>query len=113
MKRRSNRKKSQRQEKRLAGELGGRVQPGSGSVAAYKGDITGALDGRVMVEAKTTSARQFVMKLDTLEKMERDAQGTGCSPALVLTFESAKRDFVLMSKEDFLELLEGGETNGK
>lgn len=112
MKRRSNRKRSQRQENRLRKELGGRLQPGSGSVAAYKGDILGALDGRVMVEAKTTAARQYTMKLDTLEKMERDAQGTRCSPALVLTFESAKRDFVVMSKEDFLELVEGG-ANGK
>lgn len=108
MKKRSNRKRSQKQEKRIGKELSGKLQPGSGSTAAYKGDIISALGDRYFIEAKLTNARQVTLKLDTIEKMERDAQGTRNTPIMIVTFEQAHRDFVIIAKEDFQLLAERG-----
>ena len=65
-------RQSQLQEKRAAQDVGGRVQPGSGSTIFAKGDVRVA--GKLRLECKTTSGSSFVLKLKELLKIEREAQ---------------------------------------
>ena len=67
-----NQKRSQRQEKRAAKRIGGRVTAASGAVGV-KGDVR--LLGDTRMECKFTRAQSFNLKLAELEKLEREASG--------------------------------------
>lgn len=101
--RKSSKQRSKEQERRLAKKFGGEVQPGSGAPVNRKGDI---VTDTYLMEAKTTSARQVTLRLDVLEKIEGEAFQARKNPALVITFEPARRDFVVLSMEDFQALME-------
>lgn len=98
--------KSDRQERRLAKEFGGRVTPGSGS-GSIKGDVT---TGEEMIEAKTTTKRQFTLKLETLQKLEYEARAVGKRPVLILHIDDDSPvllhhpEWVLIPKNDYLEM---------
>lgn len=64
-------RKSQQQERRVAEELGGRTQPGSGSGDFAKGDVR--VKGEIRAECKTTSAASYSLKLADLVKIHREA----------------------------------------
>lgn len=64
-------RKSQRQEKYAAKDIGGRVQPGSGSQDFAKGDVRSL--GRLLVECKTTSKHVYSLKLIELQKIIMEA----------------------------------------
>lgn len=66
------RRQFQLQERRAAKDVGGRVQPGSGSTAFAKGDVRTV--GKLRLECKTTSGSSFILKLKELLKIEREAQ---------------------------------------
>jgi hypothetical protein len=99
----NNRKRSIHQEKRLASELGGRTQPGSGAMWHMKGDV---ITDRLFVEAKLTDKKQYTLKLETLEKVAAQAPISGKIPTMIVTFELARRDFAIIPKEDLMLLLE-------
>lgn len=63
-------KRSQKQEKRAARRMGGKVQPASGAGRA-KGDVRA--DWHARVECKFTRASSFTLRLAELEKIEREA----------------------------------------
>lgn len=63
-------RRSQLQEKRIAKELGGRVQKASGASKFAKGDVVA--DG-ILVEAKTTSLGKYRIKLKELQKIQSEA----------------------------------------
>ena len=74
-------KKSRDQEERLAKRIGGRRQPGSGSlpIPAFKGDVK---EDNFLFEAKRTDAKSLRIKAEWLMKIEAEAEALGKFPAL-------------------------------
>lgn len=104
----TGKERSKKQEKRLAKEFKGRVTPASGA-RHIKGDVLGE---QFFIEAKTTSKKQYTLKKETLDKLEREAVTSRKIPALIIQFEMDRREFAIISKED-LQALAEKETNGK
>lgn len=104
---RHNKRVSQQQERELAEDLGGRVQPNSGATIGAKGDVRSK--GRFRLEAKFTRANSFPLQLEDLQKIAGE-----CAPAekpvLVIDFlepgTSKLRDrFAVLHYQDTKELL--------
>lgn len=89
----------QKQEDRIAKEVGGSVNAGSGAFDR-KGDVRSA---EHVWELKWTGKSQFTVKASHLEKICGEALAEGRTP--VFGFELNKRDYVVLEKNDFLELL--------
>ncbi len=62
---------SSKQEKRLAQDLGGRVQPASGAMSHAKGDVRKM--GDVRAEAKYTSKDNYILQKPDLDKIVQEA----------------------------------------
>lgn len=84
---RQNKKKikrvSQKQEQRIATELGGRCQPASGAFAGMKGDIR--VPDRYRVEAKYTTSKSYKLNKQDLIKIAGECEGAE-KPVLVVEF---------------------------
>jgi hypothetical protein len=80
---RANKSMSNRQEQRIAKDLGGKRQPGSGAGKWNKGDVV--RDGLARLEAKSTRAKSYTLTLDTLRKVVGEAKD-GEIPAVVVHF---------------------------
>ena len=74
-------KKSRDQEERVAKLVGGRRQPGSGSlpIPGFKGDVK---EDSFLFEAKRTDAKSLRIKAEWLMKIEAEAEALGKFPAL-------------------------------
>lgn len=68
-------RRSQLQERRIAQDTGGRVQPASGALSGAKSDVR--LTGQLRIEAKTTSKNSFILKLEDLKKIMLEALSGG------------------------------------
>lgn len=98
---------SQKQERRNAELLGGRTQPGSGSMARAKGDVRKF--GEWRGESKYTFAASYALTREVLEKITGECKH-GEKPLLFLDFK--RRDtgkthgsYVVMHESDFEELV--------
>ena len=94
---------SQRREKKLAKQLGGHVQPGSGSVPHYKRDL---VIPRMLVEHKTTlkgskKEGEFRILIKDLEFLRGQSLRKGRDPAYIVEF--AERDGIALIDEDDFE----------
>lgn len=87
---------SQRQERRIAQEFGGRVNSGSGNGLLNKNDVR---TPKFSIEAKFTKARSFTLKLADLLKGEFHALNDGRKFAFIITMGG--RDWVVIAKEDW------------
>lgn len=67
----SSKRKSLLQERRVAEEIDGKVQPGSGAPKFYKGDVR--KEGDLRVECKTTASKSYSLKLAELDKIRSEA----------------------------------------
>jgi len=99
-----NRKLAIAQEDRVAEDIGGRRQPASGALEGQEGDVRKI--GSARIECKWTYAGSYVLKLDTLVKVEREA-GIKEVPVLVLDFRSKQkrtllRSFAIVPYEEWL-----------
>ena len=105
----TSKEKSVKQERRLAKELNGRVTPGSGS-GGVKGDVHTRDE---LIEAKTTSKRQYTLKFVDLQKLEGDARRAGKRPVFIIQVEDdadvflMHPEWVVIPKDDYLALKEG------
>lgn len=63
-------RRSKLQERRVAKELGGRVQKASGATKFAKGDVRAK---GLFAECKTTSKTAYILKLEDLKKITREA----------------------------------------
>ena len=102
---RDNLRRSRRQEKRVAEDVGGSCQAGSGSRWEMKGDVR-KLDA-VRVECKTTRGKGFRVTREVLEKIEREASGLE-TPVLQLDFENGDgtvSSYGIVRWDDLLTLL--------
>jgi hypothetical protein len=111
-----NYKKFQKQEQRLADDLGGRKQKGSGSKRFNKGDVRMP---ELLTEAKRTDKRSISIKLEYVRKITEEAQAYGLIPAVAVEwgftpddaieekkFRSVERDWVLVPASFLKELLD-------
>lgn len=95
---------SQRLERGLAEDVGGKVQPGSGNKDA-KGDVR--IVGTWRLEHKyTDSLKSYTLLLRDLSAVIRHANLAGEWPAMVLTFRAVSRKFAVLPYELFLEFVE-------
>jgi hypothetical protein len=78
-------RQSQRQERQIMNDIGGRVQPASGARPGYKSD--GRLYDKVRMEAKLTNAKAFSLKRSDLDKVRSECQGHE-KPALIIDFKN-------------------------
>lgn len=108
----SRRKKSIRQEQRVADRLEGRTTPGSGSGWATKNDVK---TSDLSLEIKYTDKKSYSLKRVDLERAERQAlMDSGREFAFVVGFGSVlngtsmkiDREYVVVSREYF-EYLRG------
>ena len=81
---RGAKRRSQRQERKLAHDIGGRAQPGSGSQPGAKGDIRKR--GEARVESKFTQAKSYRVERKTLDKIRGEA-AFGEVPSLDIEFQ--------------------------
>lgn len=96
-------KDSQRQESRLANQLGGSVNSGSGNGWIRKGDVR---TDNELFELKITSAKSYSLKDAELEKNYNQALIDGRIPIFLVEFKSSGNSWVVMSKDDYLTLRE-------
>lgn len=98
-----DRKRSQRQEKRLSQELDGTTNSGSGNGWLRKNDVR---SDDLSVEAKTTMAKQYTLRLNELEQAEKYALLDDRMMAFIIEFAAQDKEYVVLNKDDFLTLLE-------
>lgn len=101
------RRKSVLQERSIAEDIGGRLQPGSGAPEFYKGDVRKA--GELRVEAKTTSKGSYNLKASDLEKIRNEALSGGDeSWAFQVEFHGqfTKKKYAVIDWQEFLMLRE-------
>lgn len=86
----SNIKKwANKQEAKIAKELGGRQTPASGATRFMPGDIM--LDNSILIDVKSTVKGQIIITEDMLAKLETDANVNSKSPALIINFANSKK----------------------
>jgi Holliday junction resolvase len=76
-------RRSKKQERELAGKLGGRLTSASGA-KDEKGDVR--IKGVVRLEAKTTKNASFSVTREMVDKIETAAVAAGEMPVLVIEF---------------------------
>lgn len=81
---RTKHKKSQDQEKRVAKQLDGKVQKGSGSKTFHKGDVKSR---ELLVESKRTDKDSLSVKKDWLIKIFNESVAYNKIPALSIEFD--------------------------
>jgi len=99
-------RQSQKQEKRLASKYDGQVSAASGAFWSRKGDVR---SDRFLIEAKYTAAKSISIRLDVLEKIEREAIKDSRTPVLALSVGG--RNYIVLAEDDFDDLVENGERN--
>lgn len=99
----------QKAERRAAKRLKGQRRPGSGALDGAKGDI---VKKRFLIESKATKNASIVVKLEWLEKIDKEALDAGKDPALLLQFVDAAGNpwrgsgWVLLPERIFAEISE-------
>lgn len=100
-------KKSKKQESRLAQELGGKTQKGSGSKDFHKGDVKTI---ELLVEAKRTDKDSLSVKKEWLVKIHAESVSYNKIPALSIEFDSmpsiVPRDWVAIPAKTLSLLIE-------
>ena len=104
-----NQRRSQRQEKAMAQDVGGRTQPGSGSQDFAKGDVRKV--GEFRGECKTTVAASTTLHLKDLLKIQNEALMGGLEDwALQLEFigqGGRSRKYAVIDWETYVQLRDG------
>ena len=99
-------KKSKTQETRVAKELGGRTQPGSGAFEHFKGDVK---TPDYLMEAKRTDKNSITVKGEWLSKIDHEAINAGKKPALVIEIGGmtgfTENEWVAIPLSDFKKLI--------
>lgn len=95
-------RRSRRQEDRLAETFDGTRNSGSGNGWIFKNDVRSP---RYSIEAKTTLAKQYTLKLKDLLTAERNALQSGRD--MLFALEMGARNWLIMAEEVFLEPSDG------
>lgn len=95
----TTREESNKQEKRIAKDLGGKPRPGSGSVWGYRRDV---ITPTLLVEAKTTKTNKYTLNLKDLLHLKFQAYSDGKIPAYIIEF-AGKGEIVIVPSQDIDE----------
>lgn len=76
-------KRSRREELKIAADIGGRAQPNSGALPGAKGDVRKR--GEHRIESKITGSRQYILTRKLLDKIRGEC-AMGEKPAFIITF---------------------------
>lgn len=96
-------KDSQRQERNLARNTNGTVNAGSGNQWLRKGDVR---TEKELWELKITDKKSYALKDADLEKNSNQALVDGRIPIFLVEFKTTGNEWVILSKDDFLDLRE-------
>ena len=103
----SDKKTQKRQEKEIAGMVGGKRQPFSGASERAKGD---GISDDFLIEAKQTEKQSLSIKLKWLEKIDEEAMAVNKYPLLAIEFLNAdpraSKDWIAVPKYVFQELFD-------
>jgi hypothetical protein len=96
----TQKKKSQKLEKSLARNLGGRTTPGSGAFSFHKGDVNSDI---WLAEHKYTDKSKYRLSLKIWEKIKEEAQSYNKLPLMevVINGESNPLKLIIVSLQDF------------
>lgn len=94
-------RRSRKQEKRLAKQSGGYVNPRSGAGDWHKNDVR---TESLSIEAKTTTKTQYPLKHLELIKAEKEALLAGRDMAFVI--DMCGRSWTVVPTEEYLDLRE-------
>jgi hypothetical protein len=97
-------KRSRKQEKRGAKEFGGYTNPRSGGGDWHKNDVR---SDDYSIEYKTTTKKQYPLKLADLLTADKHALLAGREMLFVIEFDTEDREFVIMNKHHLFDLIEG------
>lgn len=96
---------SDKQEKRIASYLGGRVQSGSGATSHAKGDVI-LEDWLIECKTKTSKSKSHTIQKAWLEKAKEQTYQMGLNyTALAFDFGDGK-DYIVIDLDTFSELLD-------
>lgn len=121
-------RKSIKQERRLAETLGGRVVSGSGNKSAVRSSAGRTISrgghhktnnpgdvvlGDFLIDAKRTEAKSIRLDSEMFVKIQLEADSVGKEPALALELQGlspmTEKDWIAMPKSVFIKLLGGAE----
>ena len=89
-------KKSKKQEEKIAKDIGGRTTPASGALWAFKGDVR---NDKYLIEAKFTDSNKYQLKYTTWDKIKREAINDGLRiPVMQITIQNM--EYALLRVDD-------------
>jgi len=94
-------KKSIKQEKRLAKDLGAKRTPKSGAIATSPSDM---IKGNYIIESKATKGKSISVKEEWLSTLKYSPIHLGKIPTLILEFPEKQR-YVVISEKDFKNII--------
>ncbi len=96
-----------KQERRVASDLGGKRQAGSGNLWHSKGDVTAR---KYLIECKQTGSKSYGLSLAVLDKISMEAARVSKEPLLQVDFLRGNRidSYMVVPYHLFLELIQGG-----
>jgi len=94
----TNKKISQKREKKAAENIKGRAHVASGALWNKKSDLS---NDTFLVEDKFTHKDNYSIKLGVLLKVEKESKQVNKIPILRFGFESRGKNFALVRKQDF------------
>lgn len=93
---------SNKQEEKVAKEIGGRKVIASGSIEGLKGDVR---DDKYLIECKTTSRSAYLFKKDVWRKISRESLKDGFRiPVLNIDLKNGEKRICIMWLEDYMSL---------
>lgn len=95
----ANRKDSQKQESRLADDLGGRVQPGSGARWGYRRDV---VTKDYLIEAKCTDSGKYLVSEKDFDHLTKQAYEIGKVPVYAVSI-NGDADVIVMPHNELDE----------
>ena len=96
-----NKKKSQKQENKISKLLDMKKTISSGSLWFSKGDLK---DDDFILEAKTTDNEKYTINRKLINKISEESFSRFKKPLIFITVQ--KKDYMLLKKDDFLNILE-------
>lgn len=101
----NTRKYSSKQEKLVAKNLGGRVQPNSGATPFMKGDVTVGQDWLLECKTSTTDKASFSIKKEWLDKLEEERFAMRkTNMALVFNFGPNQENYYVVTEKTFKQM---------
>lgn len=95
----TTRSRSNKQEKNIAKDLGGRITVNSGATFSENDIVTPTLD----IEAKTTLNKSFIVKEDDIDKMKLKSDNKKTA-VMIVEFEKSGKKLVILEYEEFKHL---------